>query len=262
MNKILNEIKTIVAQNLELYLPHVKTEDLENDGAIFYMNGNNGTEFDWYVNDKISNFMVFYHDENNLSAIKLTLYRDGEIALYIYDEKGDKLVQEVHSHIEADEPDLFKLAVILRNEADNKKIWDADIESINTDIEIDTEKMDEFKDHEKDYDIMKNRVRILNLKSCVSQKIINDGWKVGYMERNEPINEEDSGWSFFAGNEDDEYLSDYHNIALISVGYVWQQLDADIFKHIDKPAGTKLIRISSEDFEIDQNDKAIFMEKR
>ena len=52
-------------------------------------------------------------------------------------------------------------------------------------------------------------------------------------------------------NEDDEYLSDPKNLMLLVVGMVWQRLNRDIFKYIDMPVGTKLIRISSSEFEID-----------
>ena len=52
-------------------------------------------------------------------------------------------------------------------------------------------------------------------------------------------------------NEDDEYLSDPENLMLLVVGMVWQRLNRDIFKYIDMPVGTKLIRISSNEFEID-----------
>lgn len=154
------------------------------------------------------------------------------------------------------------MAVILRNEADDNTIWGADIESINTDMEVNDEKINEFKENKKNYNAIKNKKIILNLKSYVSKKITEEGWKVGYMERDEPFNAEDSGWSFFAGNEDDEYMSDDRNIELISVGNVWQQFDSDIFKYIDMPIGTKLIRISSEAFEVDKNDKEIYMAKR
>ena len=82
------------------------------------------------------------------------------------------------------------------------------------------------------------------------------------MERQVPCDEKDSGWVFTAGNEDDEYCSDYQNISLLSVGAVWQQLDSDIFKYIDMPVGTRLIRISPESFEIDKNDKEIYTMKR
>lgn len=52
-------------------------------------------------------------------------------------------------------------------------------------------------------------------------------------------------------NEDDEYLSDPKNLMLLVVGMVWQRSNRDIFKYIDMPVGTKLIRISSNEFEID-----------
>ena len=52
-------------------------------------------------------------------------------------------------------------------------------------------------------------------------------------------------------NEDDEYLSDPKNLMLLVVGMVWQRLNRHIFKYIDMPVGTKLIRISSNEFEID-----------
>ena len=81
------------------------------------------------------------------------------------------------------------------------------------------------------------------------------------MRRDKPVNENDSGWSFMAGNEDDEYYNDYKNIALVSVQEVYQ-LDPDILGYIENSVGTALIRISSNEFEIDKNDKEIFMEKR
>lgn len=262
MNRILNEVKKVIDSSIELYLPHVKVGDLEKNGEIYYMNGKDGTEFDWYVNDKLPPFMVFYNDEANLGAIKLLLYNDGSIVIYIYDENGKKLIKEVNEQLSVDEAEIFELAVILRNEADDNNIWGAGIESINTDIKVDTESINEFKENRKNYDAIKNKKRILSLQAFVSKKIIEEGWKIGYMERNEPFSEEDSGWLFLAGNENDTYMSDAKNIRLISVGAVWQQLDSDIFKYIDMPIGTKLIRISSEAFEIDKNDKEIYMVKR
>ena len=87
MNRILNEIKEIIKQNINEYLPDVKPCDLEESGTVYYMNGKNGTEFDWYVNEHLLSFMVFYNDEQNLGAVRLLIYTDGGILLYIFGEK-------------------------------------------------------------------------------------------------------------------------------------------------------------------------------
>lgn len=262
MSKIVNEIKNIIDKNMKQYLPHIDSKDLEEDGKIYYMNGKNGTEFDWYVNQHISNFMIFYNDTNKLGAIKLTLYKDRKVLVYIYDEKGTKLIKEVNTYVDADETEIFELVVKLRNVADDNRIWDSSIDSINLDIKVTREMIKEFRDNRKYYENMINKMTILTLNSYVSKKIIEEGWKIGYMERTEPINEKDSGWAFMLGDEDDEYVSDPKNIELISVGYVWKNLDPDIFNYIDSPIGTKLIRISSNKFEIDNKNKEIFFEKR
>ena len=157
--------------------------------------------------------------------------------------------------------ELFNLAVILKSEADDKSIWEASIDKINTDVEINDKKITEFQDSEQYMEPIKNRLKLLNKTAYLSKKILEEGWKIGYMRRDKPVNENDSGWSFMAGNEDDEYYNDYKNIALVSVQEVYQ-LDPDILGYIENPAGTALIRISSNEFEIDKNDKEIFMEKR
>lgn len=262
MNRILNEIRNIIDKNMALYLPHVKSSDLENGGAIYYMNANNGTEFDWFVNDRIPFFMVFYNDNDNLGAVKLALYNSGEVQLYLYDEQGKNLVKIVKEHLDINKMDILKLALILTREADDKKIWDGNIETIYVNIEISDDELNEFISRQKHYAVTKNRMNICNLSAVVSKKIIEEGWKVGYMERNKPHDKDDSGWFFASGNEDDKYLSDSKNLGLIAVGMVWQRLDRDIFRYIDMPVGAKLIRISPNEFEIDKNDKEIYMVKR
>lgn len=261
-NRILCEIKKIVDKNIALYLPHVKSSELEDGGAVFYMNGQNGTEFDWYVNDRFLYFMVFYSDKDNLGAVKLALYNTGEVQVYLYGEKGKKLVKTEKEHLDIDKTDMLKLAALLTREADDKKMWDRNIDNIHVDIEITDDELREFSGREKNHAVMKNKMNICNLTAVVSKRIIEEGWKVGYMERTEPHDKDDSGWFFASGNEDEEYLSDTKNLMLLVVGMVWQRLDRDIFKYIDMPVGTKLIRISPNEFEIDKNDKEIYMEKR
>ncbi len=261
MNNILKEIKKLIDENIKKYLPEVRKSDLEENGNIYYMNGKNGTEFDWYVNDKISDFMVFYNDEKNLGAVKLTIYNNGSVLLYIYGDRGNKIVKEIKTSIGVLENKIFNLAVMLKNQADDNRIWDASIEKINTDIKITDEKISEFKNNENYYNDLKKRKEIFNLMAYVSKKIIEEGWKVGYMCREEPLNDNDSGWCFMVGNEDDKYMSDYKNIALLSI-YELSKIDTDILNYINSPVGTKLIRISSNEFEIDNKNKKIYIEKR
>ena len=224
------------------------------------MNGKNGTEFDWYVNEKISDFMMFYNDENNMGAVKATLYNNGALLVYVYGDGGKKIIQEIKSYIDATEDEILALAVVLRNEADDKSVWDDSIEKIVTDFEPDNAMTKEFLSNEHNYDDMKSRKALMGQIAYVSKKIMDEGWKIGYMCRDESVRENDSGWSFMAGNEDDEYINNYQNIQLMSVHSVLQY-DSAIWKYINSPVGTRLIRISSEEFEVDNNDKEIYMEK-
>lgn len=258
MNRILNEIKEIIKKNLNEYLPEVKSSDLEDNGTVYYMNGKNGTEFDWYVNEYLPSFMIFYNDEQNLGAVKLSIYTDGGVVVYIYGDKGNKVIKEIQTSIEAAENELFNLAVILKSEADDKSFWDASIDKINTDVEINDEQITEFQDSKQYMEPTINRMNLLNKMAYLSKKVSEEGWKVGYMCRDEAMNENDSGWQFLAGNEDEEYSNDYKNCILVHVRDVYQ-LDPDIWNYIDNPVGTELIRISSNEFEIDKRDKEIFV---
>ena len=261
MNKILSKIKEIMIDCVEKYLPDIALTDLEGDGAVFYMNGKNGTEFDWYVNDKLSNFMMFYDDKDNMGAVKATLYNDGGLLIYAYGDRGNKVIQEINTYIDVLDEDILSLAVVLRNEADDNRVWDENIEKLNTDLVPGADKIDEFVSNSHYYDDMRERKFLLGQVAYVSKKIMDEGWKIGYMCREEAVNENDSGWSFMVGDEDDKYINDYQNIQLMSINSV-MQYDSAIWKYITSPVGTRLIRVSSEEFEIDENNKEIFKEKK
>lgn len=258
MNRILCKIKKIMADYCTEFL---SVNELEDNGAIFYMNGKNGTEFDWYVNRKISDFMMFYDDEDNMGAVKTTLYDNGSLLTYIYGERGKEVIKEIKSGIDITKEEALSLAVMLRNEADDKRIWDENIEKINTDSKPDNATTEEFLSRAHHYDDMIERKALLGKVAYVSKKILDEGWKIGYMCRDEAIRENDSGWSFMAGNEDEEYIKDYHNIQLMSIHSV-MQYDGAIWKYINSPVGTRLVRVSSQEFEEDCEGKAIYMEKK
>jgi len=149
---IVNKIKDIIYENMQLYLPHVNPNDLEENGKIYYMNGRNGTSFDWHVNERLSEFMCFYNDTSNMGAVKLYLFNDGQIELYLYDNKGRNLIEKILTNIEEPERKLLKFATVLGYYLDNKGIWDASIENINTDIEISDYEVQVFCDGRKNFE--------------------------------------------------------------------------------------------------------------
>ena len=111
MNSILCEIKKIMTDYCKEFL---SVNDLEDNGAIFYMNGKNGTEFDWYVNNKISDFMMFYDDEDNMGAVKTTLYDNGSLLTYIYGERGKEVIKEIKSGIDITKEEALSLTAIAK----------------------------------------------------------------------------------------------------------------------------------------------------
>ena len=96
---------------------------------------------------------------------------------------------------------------------------------------------------------------------CLASNIITkDGWKVGYMYREEPDEGvPDSGWRFMKGDESEEYNNDSNNVNVFDLNTICNY-DPDIIKYLEYPIGTALIRISRNEFEIDKQDKEIFME--
>ena len=61
MHRVLKEIERLINKNIAAVLPDLSFDKLEDGGTVFLMNGKNGTEFEWYVNEKLPVFMAFYH---------------------------------------------------------------------------------------------------------------------------------------------------------------------------------------------------------
>ncbi len=78
--------------------------------------------------------------------------------------------------------------------------------------------------------------------SCIAaDRIAVDGCPVGFMYRDEPDDEIDSGWRFFAGTESQEYLDDPDNIAQYDVNTI-ANYDQGIVPLLDAPAGSAFER--------------------
>jgi hypothetical protein len=131
----------------------VTNDMLLADGAIFYMNGNDGTDFDWDMNGRCCEFFVFYKDTEN-GFIKVIITIEDIMYAYVYDDEANISGTRIEP-IELESGDAQYLASLLIQEADNKDIFDENIENINFDIDV---KEDDVihtpykKYHNDDYD--------------------------------------------------------------------------------------------------------------
>ena len=75
--------------------------------------------------------------------------------------------------------------------------------------------------------------------SMVSKQILEDGLPILFMYREDPIDEEDTGWRFLSGQEDQDYLDDADNSKFIGVNTV-ANMDETIISYLWKPVGTEL----------------------
>jgi hypothetical protein len=83
-----------------------------------------------------------------------------------------------------------------------------------------------------------------------TDKITVDGLKVGFMYREEPSHESDSGWILLSGTEDQEYVDDPSNMMYYSVNTV-ANYDSAIIPYLNSPIGTNLERVKgTDDFQV------------
>jgi hypothetical protein len=81
-----------------------------------------------------------------------------------------------------------------------------------------------------------------NHSGCMATDLITvDGRPVGYMYRESPDYDADSGWRFLAGDESDEYMDDASNHGLYTVNTI-ANYDNDIIALVDEPIGSAFAR--------------------
>jgi hypothetical protein len=77
---------------------------------------------------------------------------------------------------------------------------------------------------------------------CIASDMIPvEGYKVGFMYREEPNNELDSGWRFLSGLESQEYMDNTSNHAVYDVNTI-ANYDPDIIPLLDAPIGSAFER--------------------
>lgn len=79
--------------------------------------------------------------------------------------------------------------------------------------------------------------------ACIaSDKITVDGLKIGYMYRENPVDEVDSGWRFFAGDETEEYISNANNFEIYDLNTICNY-DETILPYLNSEIGSSYEKI-------------------
>ena len=74
-----------------------------------------------------------------------------------------------------------------------------------------------------------------------TDRILVDGCLVGCMYKELPANEKDSGWRFFAGDEDDAYMADATHHGVYDVNTI-VNYDPEILPLLDAEVGSRFER--------------------
>ena len=72
--------------------------------------------------------------------------------------------------------------------------------------------------------------------------IMVEGRDIGYMYREDPINDVDIGWRFFAGDESDAYIEDNNNTGFYDINTI-ANYDPSIIARLDESVGTAWERV-------------------
>jgi len=81
-----------------------------------------------------------------------------------------------------------------------------------------------------------------------TNRITVDGCKVGYMYREKPSSEIDSGWRFFEGEEDDEYVNNPENLGLYRLNTICNY-DKSIIPLLKSEYDSAYYRFEGEEFQ-------------
>lgn len=97
---------------------------------------------------------------------------------------------------------------------------------------------------QKSFFLPKEKIQELTPKmgGCLAtDRIMVDGQKIGYMYREAPDNDVDSGWRFFCGDESDEYIDNPQNVGVYEVNSV-ANYDPDIVPYLQTPAPCAFVK--------------------
>ena len=139
------EIERIFKVAREMY-PNITDDMLHTNGAIHYMNGKDGTSFDWNANDRLCEFYVYH--KNEMGFIKAFVNRDNTIDMYIYEDGGMKPTYKFTEEMENLSAKSF--ANLMDTIADREYKYDRPIDELDWDV--DTMECYDINDYEDEYE--------------------------------------------------------------------------------------------------------------
>ncbi|WP_304393074.1 hypothetical protein [uncultured Clostridium sp.] len=210
------EINIIIEKFEELYEKHkINKEDLVNNGEIFYMNGNMGTDGDWKDNLHLSYFMSFYKDTEKGFA-KVTLDKDGTLYGCYYPDNGNGNPVKIDEEDISNEESMEEIAALLFEQADEIGLFNAPLHEINLDAKVESLNYDWLYDEDSEDD---------------------------YEDDYEEYDEDEEDW-----NEEDEYYESFHKKVqeakednMTSDGDIFDERDRAIFQSLKNQKEDKTV---------------------
>ncbi len=115
-------------------------------------------------------------------------------------------------------------------------------------MEIFTKKDKNPKEYKLNSKDIKELLNWSGADGCLAtDRITVNGCRVGYMYREKPDNDMDSGWRFFEGTEDEEYTNNPNNIGIYKLNTICNY-DTDIIPFLNAKYGTAYIRAENGKF--------------
>lgn len=134
--------------------PEIKDEVLDHNGAVFYMNGNDGTDFDWNCNERMCEFMIYFREngpQNGMGFIKAFVNENDTVSVYVYADGGYRPTEDI-LRFNLAEGEAYQLAAAMYLAADKKNLWDRPVAEIDVDSVRPTKHTLYEEDEESDED--------------------------------------------------------------------------------------------------------------
>jgi hypothetical protein len=119
----------------------VSRSQLYNSGEIIYMNGRNGTWFDWDVNEQTSPFIVCYNDKKRMGYIRIAIHKDGSASGYKWGNLGKGEAESVYLGNLNSEDTKHLINLLFQQEWDENMV-DQPIDSIDWEASVFLQDMD------------------------------------------------------------------------------------------------------------------------